>query len=116
MTRNLDFGIDKFKTYEEYVESKLNFKRDYRYLSSTTMARNMAMQGYRTKVYTADEFYKMKALIYETVNPKAVSLQLYGKYCIINDDVLAALAAREEPNLLYKMSVRSFKVLYWINF
>lgn len=105
MARNLDFQLDKFKTYEEYVESKLNFKKDYKYLSSIKMARNVAMLAYRTKVYSADEFNKMKALIYETMNPKSVSQQLYGKYCT-NDDVLEALALREEPNLLKKMAVR----------
>lgn len=115
MTQFLDYGLDEFKTYEEYVESKFNMKKDYKYLSNIRMARQVAMLGFRTKVYSEAEFYKMKELIYETVNPKAVSLQLYGKYLNNDDEVLTALVQREEDNLLKKTAVRSYKVLYWID-
>lgn len=116
MTQFLDYGLDEFKTYEEYVESKFNLKKDYRYLSNIRMARQLAMLGFRTKVYSAAEFYKMKELIYETINPKAVSLQLYGKYLNNDDEVLKALVQREEDNLMKKTAVRSYELLHWITF
>lgn len=114
MAQQIDFGLMKFATYEDYLDS-ITHLTDYHYIRHMKSTRKLAMIGHHvSKVYTAIEFIKIKNQIFEKLNPKSTSTLLYGRNYSGNDEVLKALAEREEPNILKKLAVIHIYIYIYI--
>lgn len=105
-TQKLDYGLSKFATYENYLDSMVH-NDEYLYIAHVKSARKLAvLKSGVGKVYTSDEFYKIKFQISEELNPKVLSKPLYANHFHGDDEVLQALASREQLNITKRLAVR----------
>ncbi|KAH8377642.1 hypothetical protein KR093_006403 [Drosophila rubida] len=104
-----EFGLLRFESYAEYLQS-FQYVEDHRYIGNLTAINKLVRLGYRNtgRVYTEEEFDKNKLKSFELINPKIVVRDLSDKWITMNDPGLRALAERERPNLLKKLSTIIF--------
>lgn len=115
-TQKLDYGLSKFATYENYLDSMVH-NDEYLYIAHVKSARKLAvLKSGVGKVYTSDEFYKIKFQISEELNPKVLSKPLYANHFHGDDEVLQALASREQLNITKRLAVSgTFSISYTIH-
>ncbi|XP_064553770.1 cilia- and flagella-associated protein 299-like [Drosophila montana] len=104
-----DFGLLQFDNYSDYIKSFISIE-DRRYLEYSSAINQYVKLGYRTtsKILENDEFNKIRDKTLEVLYPRIqLSLQC-GQYLKGNDPGLVALAEREVPNLLQKLSTIIF--------
>ncbi|KAL7740462.1 hypothetical protein ACLKA6_006994 [Drosophila palustris] len=107
-----DFTLLKYNTYAEYLRSFQSVK-DKRYINDEDTINSLVKLGYTNtgRIYEEDEFKKCKDLTWELINPK-IKLCLMSGHLVKGDDpALLALAERERPNLLKKLSTIIFLVV-----
>lgn len=103
--QKLDYSLSAFGTHEDYLDSMVG-EDEHRYIRHVKSARKLGvLKSNVAKVYTSDEFDKIKFQIAEELNPKVLSNPLYGKYFQGGDEVLQALADREHMNIIRRLSV-----------
>ncbi|XP_033150368.1 cilia- and flagella-associated protein 299-like [Drosophila busckii] len=113
MAHTADYGLLQFKTYDDYLQSYVAIE-DQRYLSNTRTQKNLVKLGYSSngQLHEEHEFYRLKAKVLDLINPKVLGSQKFGKYRKHGEDpVLEALAAREEMNLIQKLSTIIFVLI-----
>ncbi|XP_034473177.1 cilia- and flagella-associated protein 299-like [Drosophila innubila] len=107
-----DFTLLNFNTYSEYLKSFQSIK-DQRYIDDEKTINALVKLGYSNagRIYEEDEFKKCKEMTLEVINPK-IKLCLTSGHLVKGDDpALLALAEREKPNLLKKLSTIIFIVV-----
>lgn len=94
----LDFGLLKFATYEEYLDSYVT-PEDLRYLRSVKYARLIAKLGYNStsEMLSQDDFEARRKFAKELLNPSKKPHEMYSQHHI-DDPVINELAARERAN------------------
>ncbi|XP_030561516.1 cilia- and flagella-associated protein 299-like [Drosophila novamexicana] len=107
-----DFGLLQFENYSDYIKSFISIK-DQRYMESSKAITQFVKLGYRTttKIYECDEFEYIRNKTLELINPRIQLGLQCGQYIKGNDPGLRALAEREVPNLLQKLSTIIFLVV-----
>ncbi|XP_060657841.1 cilia- and flagella-associated protein 299-like [Drosophila nasuta] len=107
-----DFTLLNFETYEEYLQSFQTVK-DHRYLGCLSAINELAKLGYRntSRIYNEEEFKLCRMKTLELMNPKIKMSITSGHLVKSNDPGLQALAERETPNLLKKLSTIIFVVI-----
>ncbi|XP_064553802.1 cilia- and flagella-associated protein 299-like [Drosophila montana] len=104
-----DLNDVNFGSYGEYMKSFTKVE-DYRYLGSKNVINALVKVGYRTNatVYEEHEFYKRRQQLKELTNAKVLTTRLYSTYLKSDDPALVALAEREAPNVLMRLSTIIF--------
>ncbi|XP_030561440.1 cilia- and flagella-associated protein 299-like [Drosophila novamexicana] len=98
------YNILKFETYEEYLQSFAKVE-EHRYLGNKKVIGELVKLGYRSHVpiLEKDEFLKCRQRLRQFLNPKVIE-KLFSVYRTSDDPALVALADREEPNVLMRLS------------
>lgn len=104
-----DLTVLQFQNYQDYIRSFISIE-DMRYIQNQRSTHQLVKLGFRStnRIYEEEEFYKMKMKTEEMLNPTIKSIVVCSKFLKGDDPGLLALAQREEPNMLQKLSVRNF--------
>ena len=98
--------ISEFSTYEEFLDSQIS-QRDLFYLEDEELARQLVELGYRGsgEVLKREEFEAKKAALEAAkLSKRSQQKQLISQGQTFDDAFWNALAEREEPNRLAKMT------------
>ena len=98
--------VSEFATYEEFLDSQIS-QRDLFYLEDEELARQLVELGYRGsgEVLKREEFEAKKAALEAAkLSKPSQQQQVIAQGQTFKDDFLSALAEREEPNRLAKMT------------
>ncbi|KAH8418867.1 hypothetical protein KR222_007219 [Zaprionus bogoriensis] len=107
-----DHTLLNFETYSEYIKSLITIS-DQRYLQNQPAATVLVKLGFRTtnRIYDEPEFTKIREKTLDLMNPMIKSIVMCGTFLTGDDPALKALAEREQPNILQKLSTIIFLVV-----